>query len=245
MLAIMHNALPPVKCLLHHPWGYVAAMGGASARLKNARKRSGYPSAKAAAEAMGVPVATYIQHENGGRGFPADRAERYARFYRVPPEWLLFGKGSVTHVELGPRLFVIGEVAAGVWKEAWKWEQDDWQEFTGREAVAAPIHNRFGLKVAGDSMDELYPPGTILECVEYDGSELIESGKRVIVQRTRVDGSIESTVKELRRDPDGAEWLVPRSTNPIHRAFRGDQPESPSITRVEIIAVVVASTRPE
>jgi SOS-response transcriptional repressor LexA len=221
-------------------------MGGASIRLKSARERSGYLSAKAAAEAMGVPVATYIQHENGGRGFPAERAERYAKFYRVPVEWLLFGKGStLSHAELGPRLFVIGEVAAGIWKEAWKWEQEEWEAFSGRADLSAPIHNRFGLKVAGDSMDDIYPPGTILECLEYDGAEVIPSGKRVIVQRTRMDGSVESTVKELVRDPDGVEWLVPRSSNPIHRAFRGDQPDSANITRVEIIAVVTASTRPE
>jgi SOS-response transcriptional repressor LexA len=246
MLAIMHNAPAPVKCLLHHQPAYFFAMGGASARLKSARERSGYHSAKAAAEAMGVPVATYIQHENGGRGYPATRAERYAKFFRVPAEWLLFGKGStLSHVELGPQLFVVGEVAAGVFREAWKWEQEDWKAFTGRSDLHAPAHKRFGLKVTGDSMDEIYPEGTILECEEYDGDYVIQSGKRVIVQRSRHDGSVESTVKELRRDPEGVEWLVPRSHNPMHQAFRGDKPDSPSIARVEIIAIVVAATRHE
>lgn len=221
-------------------------MGGASTRLKSARERAGYQSAKAAAEAMNIPVATYIQHENGARGFPADRAARYGKFFRVPPEWLLYGKNpSDKLTTLGPELFVIGEVAAGMFKEAWKVPQDEWVAYTGRADVAAPVQRRFGLKVAGDSMDLLYPPGTILDCVEYDYDEPVPSGKRVIVQRTKMDGTVEATVKEFVRDSAGVEWLVPRSSNPAYQSFRGDRPDASDITRVEIIGIVVASIRPE
>jgi SOS-response transcriptional repressor LexA len=244
--AIVQNASTVVKCLSHHRADYrYRAMGSSADRLKEARVKSGYDSAKGAAEAMGVPVATYIQHENGSRGYPAKRAERYARFFRVTPEWLLYGKETnVRPAELGPRLFVIGNVQAGVFAEAWRWSEEEWEAFTGRADLGVPVQQRFGLKVAGDSMNELYPPGTILECIEYDGREL-ENGKRVIVQRTKVDGAVEATVKELVRDPDGIEWLVPRSTNPAHKAFRADPPDSPEIARVEIIGLVVASTRYE
>jgi phage repressor protein C with HTH and peptisase S24 domain len=221
-------------------------MSQTAERLKQARVKSGYSSAKAAAEAMGVPVATYIQHENGVRGIPAGRAERYARFFRVTPEWLLYGKTTADKVvTLGPQLYVVGEVAAGVFKEAWKKDASDWEAFTGRADIIAPLNDRFGLRVEGDSMDLLYPPGTILECVNYHGQDVIPSGKRVIVQRTDVGGNVEATVKELYRGEDGVDWLVPRSTNPAHRAFRGDLPDSPEISKVEIVAVVVASTRPE
>lgn len=243
----MHIALAERKCLLHHPFDYFAAMGGASDRLKRAREKSGYSSAKAAAEAMGVPVATYIQHENGSRGFPASRAERYAKFFRVAPEWLLYGsKDSTAHpVELGPRLFVKGDVAAGIWKEAWEIPEDEWETFTGRADVKAPVSKRFGLRVVGESMNEIYPPGTILDCLQYGGDELIPSGKRVIVIRTKFDGSVEATVKQLARDEEGREWLVPRSTNPAYQAFRGDEPDSPDIARIEIVATVAGSYRPE
>lgn len=220
-------------------------MSDASERLKQARAKSSYDSAKSAAEAMGVPVATYIQHENGTRGYPAKVAARYARFFRVKPEWLLYGKVPADNViELGPRLFVVGEVAAGVFKEAWKRDEEDWEAFTGRPGVDAPMRERFGLLVTGDSMNDPYPEGTILECVNYYGDYEIPSGKRVIVQRTKLDGTLEATVKELVRDSDGIEWLVPRSKNPVHQAFRGDEP-GPGIARVEIIAIVVASTRLE
>lgn len=220
-------------------------MSDASERLKQARIKAGYDSAKGAAEAMGVRVPTYIQHENGTRGFPAGRAGRYARFFRVKPEWLLYGKASNdTVVELGPRLYVVGEVAAGVFKEVWRRDESQWEGFTGQPFVDAPVKNRFGLIVAGDSMNLLYPEGTILECVDYFGDYVIPSGKRVIVQRTKRDGTLEATVKELVRGDDGVEWLVPRSSNPQHQAFRGDQPGE-GISRVEIIAVVVASIRAE
>jgi DNA-binding XRE family transcriptional regulator len=63
-----------------------------SDRLKEAREKAGFDSAKAAAEAMGAAVATYIQHENGTRGFPAKAAERYATFFRTTPEWLLYAR---------------------------------------------------------------------------------------------------------------------------------------------------------
>lgn len=64
-------------------------------RLREARERSGFKSAKEAAVAMGVPIATYTQHEATGHHLPARRAEDYARFYKVTPEYLNYGRGGV------------------------------------------------------------------------------------------------------------------------------------------------------
>lgn len=241
----MHNASIGARCLLHQRSNYLWGMSDASTRLRQAREKGSYQSAKAAAEAMGVPVATYVQHENGTRGFPASVAARYARFFRVKPEWLLYGKVDADSVvELGPRLYVVGEVEAGQYREALRRDESEWQAFTGRPDVAAPLKDRFGLAVSGDSMNLVYPEGTILECVWYFGDEAIPDGKRVIVQRTKRDGTLEATVKELVRDEAGIEWLVPRSSNPAHQAFRGDQPGE-GFVAVEVIARVVASIRPE
>lgn len=214
-------------------------------RLRKAREQAGYGSARAASDAMGVPSATYAQHESGLRGFRSHHAERYGRFFKVAPEWLLLGRqGNAEYVPVGPQTFVKGEVQAGVFKEAWQWEPEDWVGFSGRADLAAPPSERFGLRVVGDSMNEVYPSGSTLECVKYHG-ETIASGRRVIVQRTRSDGTIETTVKELIRTEDGVEWLRPRSTNPTFLPFRGDRPDAPDIVQVEIIAVVVGSYRPE
>lgn len=218
-------------------------------RLKDARIAAGYATAKQSAEAMGVSVSTYIHHENGTRGFPAARAERYAKFFRTTPEWLLYGRTKTADnteaATLGPQIFIQGEVVAGVFKRRMEYEQSDWEAFTGAPDIDAPASQRFGLRVVGDSMDLLYPPGTILECVRYWGNEPIDNGKRVIVQRTRDDGEVETTVKEYQLDADGVVWLVPRSSQPAFQApIRCDLPE-PGILCVEVVAIVVASIRRE
>lgn len=64
-------------------------------RLKAARERSGFTTAKAAALAMGVPIATYSHHEAAPRHLPARRAAEYAAFFHVTPEYLHFGRGEV------------------------------------------------------------------------------------------------------------------------------------------------------
>lgn len=233
---------------MHQQRIYLEPMTTASDRLKSAREKSGYPSAKAAAESMGVSVATYIQHENGTRGYPATRAERYARFFRTTPEWLLYGRElgeRTTPAQLGPQIPIQGEVQAGIFRERLEYDESEWETFTGAPNVEAPISHRFGLKVEGDSMDMLYPPGTILECVRYWGDHAIPNGKRVIVQRVSDDDTYETTVKEYLEDKDGVIWLVPRSSNPAFQSpFRCDQPGE-GIVDVRIIAIVVASTRYE
>lgn len=215
-------------------------MSDPATRLKEVREKRGYTSAKGAAEAMGVSVSTYIQHESGMRGFPAAKADRYARFFRTTPEWLIYGR-QVSIAQLGPQLSVKGAVAAGVWREAEEWPQDEWEAFTGRSDVAAPNSIRFGLRVEGQSMNLLYPEGTILECVRYFGDTPIANGKRVIVERKRFNDGTEATVKEYFKDDDGVEWLVPRSNNPAYQSpLRCDQ-AGEGIESIEIVAIVVAA----
>lgn len=61
-------------------------------RLRQAREMASYKTASDAARAMGVPIPTYTQHENGTRDF-IDSAARYAAFFRVSLDWLLTGRG--------------------------------------------------------------------------------------------------------------------------------------------------------
>jgi len=231
---------------MHYAECYGKKMMNAAERLRSARIKAGFDTAKAAAEAMGVPVATYIQHENGVRGLPAGRADRYAKFFRVLPEWLLYGHASSKTVGpgLGPLLSIKKTVAAGVWQVAQQLDEEDWQTFTGSPDVVAPLRDRYGVRVEGQSMDLIYPPGTILECVSYWGNEPIPSGRRVIVQRERDSGEYETTVKEYVVGSDGVAWFVPRSSDPSFQAFRFGQTE-PGIAAAEIVAIVVASIRYE
>jgi hypothetical protein len=41
---------------------------------------------------MGISEFTYNAHENGTRGIKPAMAMRYARKFKVPEEWLLYGK---------------------------------------------------------------------------------------------------------------------------------------------------------
>jgi DNA-binding XRE family transcriptional regulator len=64
-------------------------------RLRAARERCGYTTAKDAALAIGVAIATYTQHEKAQTHLPARRADDYARHFGVTPEYLLYGHGEV------------------------------------------------------------------------------------------------------------------------------------------------------
>lgn len=62
-----------------------------SDRLKNARISAGFSSGAEAARALGVSIPTYNSHESATRDFSDQYALKYARRFKVPVEWLVFG----------------------------------------------------------------------------------------------------------------------------------------------------------
>lgn len=76
-------------------------------RLTEVRKKAGYRTRQEAADALGEPIASYHLRENGHRRLTADVANRYANFFGVTPEWLLYGKTGV-----GVRFPIHGVVGA-------------------------------------------------------------------------------------------------------------------------------------
>lgn len=58
-------------------------MKEAAQRLRQARARAGFRSARAAARALGVAESTYGQHERGERAFSLAQAERYSAFFHA------------------------------------------------------------------------------------------------------------------------------------------------------------------
>lgn len=208
-------------------------------QLKALRKRKGFTQGTLAEE-MGVEQPTIQRWETGKREPSLGQLLELAKVLDVEPSALI-DPGVVASI--GPRLFVKGEVAAGVWRAALEKPQDEWESFTGRADITAKPEHRFGLRVVGDSMNEIYPHGTIVECVSVFGHAEPTPGKRVVVLRTNDNGEVEATVKEL-VEQGGELWLVPRSSNPAHRPFKVSEPD-PGIREVRIAAVVVASVRPE
>jgi len=208
-------------------------------RLADFRKRKGLTQ-EALANLIYVKQPTLQRWETGKREPTLDQVVALARHLDIEVSDLL---DQFTPVPIGPTLFIQGSVAAGVWGDALQFPKEDWRAFSGRADVVADPEHRFGLMVEGDSMDELYPPGTIIECLSLFGSKDLTPGKRVVVTRTNLAGEVESTVKEL-AEQDGELWLVPKSSNPAHASFRLDD-GGEGIAEVRIIAVVVASIRPE
>lgn len=226
-------AVPPIFRPGHNmPMGYLD-------QLSRIRKIRGLTQ-MALAERVGVEQPTIQRWERGKREPSFEQLFALASALGVEPAALI---DPALVASIGPRLYVKGEVAAGVWRVAVELPEADWQTFTGRADVSARAEHRFGLRVVGDSMDEVYPPGTIVECVSLFGQAEATPGKRVIVVRTNDNNEVEATVKEL-VEQDGELWLVPRSTNPVHRPIKLCEPE-PGIIETRIAAVVVASVRPE
>lgn len=224
------------------------AMDTIAERLRDARERAGFPSAKAAAEAFGWTESAYRHHENGTRTFDVDAARRYAAAFRVNPAWLLaLDRMSApdTYSPLATNLVeVVGSVAAGYWVESLEWDQD--QRFT--IAVGGPSFargRRFALRVEGYSMDRAYSPGTILDCVSvFDARIELQDDDHVIVERQRVDGMREYTVKRFHVDPEGRHWLIPESTKPEFQApieIGSPSADHDGGDSVNVIAVVVGS----
>jgi phage repressor protein C with HTH and peptisase S24 domain len=222
-----------------------------SERLRQARQKAGYSSAVEAARAFGWTESAYRHHENGTRGFGPDAAKRYGRAFKVKPSWLLALEGATPDAQGGGaddgRLLVNGSVEAGAWRNSEHWD-DERTFFIEGMPSPVPGAKRFGLVVAGQSMNEFYEPGTVLDCISiFSKSATPKPGDHVIVQRTKAEGGLrELTVKEY-VEQDGKKMLVPRSTKDgFHPyAYPGpDKDHPPGEDEVEVIGFVLTAYPP-
>lgn len=70
-------------------------MDETNTRLRQARKKAGFKSARAAAIRHNWVPSTYASHENGQTPVPKDAAREYAKAFKVTSAWLLDVEGSV------------------------------------------------------------------------------------------------------------------------------------------------------
>jgi len=138
---------------MHFALAYPPGMDNPADRLRRARVAAGFETAAAAAAALGVSQATYSQHENGIRGFPASKAEKYARRFRVTPEWLLYGRGDEpTAKPTSKTVPLVGYVGAGA--VAHYYATGD----GGLDDVPAPLNatpNTVAAEIRGESLGPL------------------------------------------------------------------------------------------
>lgn len=113
-------------------------------------------------------------------------------------------------------IHIRGEVQAGQWNSAAEWPRNDWIPLT------VPLDNRyknfttFALTVKGDSMNLLYPEGTIVIAVNFaDIGRNPEDGDCVItIRRDTLTDCYEATLKIIQIKEDGSVLLWPKSDNP-------------------------------
>lgn len=175
--------------------------------------------------------------EDGDRTLTKEWAERLAPALHVTAEDILFPERSrFAEVVMAP---VLGTIQAGVWREAVAILEPERMPIVDIDGRAP--ESLYVLRVAGDSMDMYVRDGGYVVCMNLHafGRE-IRPGMIVHVERRKFDGElVETTLKELAL-LEGKQALVPRSSNPSHKAIRG----AADGEEVEIRGVVVARYEP-
>lgn len=175
-------------------------------RLKTARERAGFETVADAARRFGWPIVTYRHHENGTRGFRRDSALRYARAFRVSPEWILFGTGGpekksvplVGYVGAGAEVFCADDGYGSL-------DEVDPPPGVGPEAVAVIVR--------GDSMWPRYSDGDV---IIYDSHTPLEKANGMECIVALADGR--RYIKNIRRNSDGTHDLESWNAPPIRNA---------------------------
>jgi SOS-response transcriptional repressor LexA len=136
---------------------------------------------------------------------------------------------------------LIGEVAAGVWREA---NADAFEPVAINVAHDGrfPTASMFALRVRGASINRQAPDGSLVLCLDvFAAPRSPIDGDWVIARRTR-NGFAEQTVKRFRIGEDGKQFLEPDSTDPNHQdAIEVGSHDGDS---VEITAFVIDFIRP-
>jgi hypothetical protein len=84
---------------------------GSAKRLRDARRRAGFETARQAALRMSCNITTYHQHENGVRPITERAAKLYGQFFGVAAGEILYGERLQTQ----PAILIVGELHADGW----------------------------------------------------------------------------------------------------------------------------------
>jgi SOS-response transcriptional repressor LexA len=164
------------------------------------------------AEMTGTSQPQIKRLELGERKLTRKWAERLAPHLGVAAERLMFGSGGPMRDAAVASIRVIGEVAAGVWREA------DGEGYEPYETVLPvdprwPPESVYALVVRGHSINRRAADGAMVVCLDvYAAPRAPQHGDWVVARRMR-NGFCEMTVKRLHIRPDGAQCLYPDSTD--------------------------------
>lgn len=177
-------------------------------RLQKARRDAGFENAVDAARAFGWGLSTYISHENGTRGLKPDVAERYARAFRVPAEWLLLNKGRKAASPTDRRRTVplVGYVGAGA-------ETHFFGDHGPLDEVAAPegaTDETVAVEIRGDSLGALFDRWVVYYDDVHRPVTPDQVGRLCVVGLS--DGRI--LIKQIKRARGGRHYHLLSNTEP-------------------------------
>lgn len=220
----------------------VAVRGTIAGRIKALRESLGLKQHELA-KLVGVNQSNVSKWERG-EDEPREPKTllRLAELAHVPLSQFL-GYGAPSKFVPQARMArVVGELQAGAWKEAIEWDFDDQYEERVAFADELPDVPLKAYRIAGPSMNRMFPHGTIVFVAPLSGTGLSpQSGKPVLVSRRNSDGLYEATIKEYVVDGDGSKWLWPRSYDPAHQApvpYRESKSEEVTISGIVMVATV-------
>lgn len=179
------------------------------------------------------------------RGDVATRTvEALAPVLQTTPWWLIWEHGpeeaSAAAISALP---ILGKVQAGIWLDT-----SIFDTTTRDRTVSAPRDPRFPgarhycLDVVDDSVDEIYPAGSTVVCVDFADSDLkLKTGQVAHIERRREGQLVEVTLQEIRVDT-AQTILEPRSSNKAYKPLRLGEADNP----VEILVrgIVVSAITP-
>lgn len=175
---------------------FISGMGESNDRLKSARARAGFKSARAAALRYGWTVSTYASHENGQTPVPQKAAEVYAPKFRTSPAWILTGEGSEAARNVAK---VMGYVGAGGQIRP-EFEQVPADGLSEIEAPFPLPDDAIAFEIEGNSMWPRYDPGDIVICRNRESDPLNLIGVEVAVRTAKGLRYLKRIVRGKARD---------------------------------------------
>lgn len=160
---------------------------------------------------------------------------------------------NIEHLVYSEPVALAGSIQAGVWQDTGLFTPQAPPEYI----MIAPDERypgirRWAFRVRGDSMDKIYPDGTIIVAVSFfDLCRQPKTGDKVIAIR-KEHGLEEATLKEIEILADGSVALWPRSTNPkfsqaiiISNTIDDNIPDDGCHSEYRIEGLVIQSIRRE
>lgn len=166
------------------------------------------------AEEAGVSQSTVFRWLNGSEPEGASR-DRIDELYRL---FVTSNAEGPSHPLLRT-VTVSAYVQAGHWEESWEWEDDLKYPVAVPAVPALEGYKLYAAETKGPSMNRRWPEGTVVVFTNVEETkEPPTPGKRYVVEKRRLGGDAEHTVKLLHVDAEGKYWLVPESDDPRFQA---------------------------